>query len=511
MGIINSKGEYLMNLDPDDKLESKKNLEILYHKAKKSNLDYILFLLKRIPRNNLEDEECNLRNKNQLLIEDFLITNKFIKKEIFLRAYNFFYKEIYTYKWNFHEDNIWNILVRKFSKKSEILNKYIYIYKRNEKSLNFQVGNLLEIKNRIYRLKTLIKINENNNINNSDLYYYMHYIYHKSIIKSCNSSIFKDKEIKKKIIDISIKFLNIFNNNKEILNYINNKILNKISDNKIIFFFNSFNKNIFDNLIYLIFYKFLQDYDYRKIICIDINNIIQINSIINYIYSNDILFGLNDIMFHSNFLNVINNFNKNKIIILYKNIYSTTISNNITINNSCNYIIYSSNQSHNDKISNKLYSLSVNIIIYANYFNHIKNSKNNNYIPILFENYNKTKILFIKNIFSKYYSNEIVFIPITNINNKKNLKRIIKKSKIILTDNIHLMELSILHFTSCILYGNFTNNKYLNSLFFYLKYIKYISDINELENNIIDLKNISNIYDFELNFKNLNKIMNIFK
>ena len=39
-GIINSKGEFLMNLDPDDKLEGNNILKKLFNKAKKSNLDY---------------------------------------------------------------------------------------------------------------------------------------------------------------------------------------------------------------------------------------------------------------------------------------------------------------------------------------------------------------------------------------------------------------------------------------------------------------------------------------
>ena len=84
IGIIHCKGEYLMNLDPDDKLDSNTNLEILYNTAKISHLDYIKFLLKRIPRNNFEIKICNFRNKIQLQIEDFIITNKIIKREIFL-------------------------------------------------------------------------------------------------------------------------------------------------------------------------------------------------------------------------------------------------------------------------------------------------------------------------------------------------------------------------------------------------------------------------------------------
>ena len=119
MGILNSSGEYLMNLDPDDKLEGKYDLEILYNKAKKSNLDYILFLIKRIPINKCEEKKYDLMNKLQLTKEDFLITNKFIKRNLFLIAYNIFRKEIYQNKWNYHEDSIWNQLIKRYGNNSE--------------------------------------------------------------------------------------------------------------------------------------------------------------------------------------------------------------------------------------------------------------------------------------------------------------------------------------------------------------------------------------------------------
>jgi glycosyltransferase involved in cell wall biosynthesis len=43
MGILYSKGEYLMNLDPDDKLEGPDNLEYLYKKAYQSKADIVSF------------------------------------------------------------------------------------------------------------------------------------------------------------------------------------------------------------------------------------------------------------------------------------------------------------------------------------------------------------------------------------------------------------------------------------------------------------------------------------
>ena len=509
MGIINSKGEYLMNLDPDDKFESNNNLEILYNKAKKSNLDFILFLLKRIPRNNYEIKECNLRNKLQLLNEDYYITNKIIKKEILLMAYNFIYKEIYKYKWNYHEDNIWNILTRKFSKKSEILNKYIYLYKRNKHSLNMDLGCLIDIKNRIYRLETLIKINQNDKSNNKYNNEQIYYQYHSSIINSCNTSILKDNEIKKKIIDISIKLINIYNNNKEIIqNFNNKKIINIISDNKIILFYNSFNRNLFDYLTYLIFYNIFTNNNLRKIISVDINDMLQTKCIIKYIYSNDILFGLNDILSHKNFLKIINGFNKNKIIIFYNNQYVSLISKNNLLNNSINYILYSFNQSTNDTIRNKLYSVPLNIMNYANYFNYIDDQKKKNYISILLDNNNNDIMSIIKKICSKFYSSQFISKIYVNYNTTY-LKRIIKKSKILITDNIYLMKLSILYFTSCIVYGNkIENSGKLNNLLFNLNYVKFINDINELEKKIIELKNRAN--NFDIKYKNINQILNIF-
>ena len=54
MGIINSSGEYLMNLDPDDSLEGKNNLAVLYHYLKKYNIDFLRFLHRRMPRNRLD-------------------------------------------------------------------------------------------------------------------------------------------------------------------------------------------------------------------------------------------------------------------------------------------------------------------------------------------------------------------------------------------------------------------------------------------------------------------------
>ena len=56
MGIINSTGEFLMNLDPDDKLIDKNDLKKLYRLSKINNYDVIIYLIKRIAVNESDVE-----------------------------------------------------------------------------------------------------------------------------------------------------------------------------------------------------------------------------------------------------------------------------------------------------------------------------------------------------------------------------------------------------------------------------------------------------------------------
>ena len=122
MGILNCTGKYIMNVDPDDELANNDSLEFLYNQTIISNADIITFdiyderekKLVKCKKNNIIQNQPQLlksifNKKNE--IKDFLIWNKLIRKEIFLKAYNFFQTEIYNYKWNYFEDDIWNILV----------------------------------------------------------------------------------------------------------------------------------------------------------------------------------------------------------------------------------------------------------------------------------------------------------------------------------------------------------------------------------------------------------------
>ena len=172
MGILHSSGEYLMNLDSDDELINQDDLEFLYNKTISSKADIISFdLMNKNPTVKIKNP-CiqfdkiikqprlfkSIYYKNYVL-KDFLITNKLIKKEIFLRAYELFNYYIYiNKKWNYHEDNIWSILVNKLSNTKLCVRKKIYKYNYNNKSLINNRYNENELNNIIYRFDMLNKI-----------------------------------------------------------------------------------------------------------------------------------------------------------------------------------------------------------------------------------------------------------------------------------------------------------------------------------------------------------------
>ena len=176
MGILNSKGKYLMNLDPDDELNGSDSLEYLYNKAIEANADIVCFgFLKEIKSILTKQKIFKCKNYNQLLnhiqihnyghiINDFLITNKLVKKDIFLRAVQQFKHYIFGMKWNYGEDEIWSTLVYKHSNSLICINKIIFIYHSNNDSLMNNRFNALFFSNiynwLLFFIKTYKKKNE---------------------------------------------------------------------------------------------------------------------------------------------------------------------------------------------------------------------------------------------------------------------------------------------------------------------------------------------------------------
>ena len=493
MGILNSTGEYLMNLDPDDKFQGNHNFEYLYNIIKKSNLDYIIFLLEKIPIKQSELKICELENRLQIEKEQSLITNKLIKKNIFLKAYKKFEKYIYSNKWNFHEDNIWHRIINILTKSKIKINKFIYLYKRNNESLMINKGNIREKMNKIYYYEMHFELENFNTMN----FYKKYNKLFKDINNIYSKYILNNYEIRRRLIHILVKLLkNILNKNKMIFELINN-YTNKVSNKKIIIFKEEYKSILDEYLTYISIYKFIKENNKKNIISINQN---QINNINNYIYPDDIIILFNDIIFYPEIINLINKFTINKKILILTQNEDIKYNNklNIILNNISNYKIfffynYTINTSNYLKLQNNIYIFPNFIYNLANFINYKKNMNKNNLLILLNkQRYNDLDNSIINKI-SKYFE-KIYFYKYFSKKNIKKLISIINDSQILITDSIFIQELSVVSFTSCIVLidkKELEKKKY--KLVNQLDYIKIIYNINEIEKNIINLKNKNNI------------------
>ena len=76
IGILNSKGEYLLSLDPDDKYQGSNNLRYLYNKAKNLNVDVVNFIVLYLPNRIKSEKFCNF---NQIVKQPELFEKAFKK------------------------------------------------------------------------------------------------------------------------------------------------------------------------------------------------------------------------------------------------------------------------------------------------------------------------------------------------------------------------------------------------------------------------------------------------
>ena len=233
MGILNSRGEYIMNLDPDDEFEGPDNLEYLYNKANKSKVDIISFsFLYKIKRKKGNLKKINFcSNFNRIIFQpeimksahkfhDYLIWNKFVKKEVFLKVVEQYKQLIFRKKIIYGEDEIYSMLklLNKNAKSMICENKLIYIYHLNKKSIMTELNHYIYIKDLIYWHEMFIK-------------FLMDKIGKKYLKKHFSRliNLFKSKnnfKILKKNNKIKNKYINIF---KKIKNYNFNDINLKIN------------------------------------------------------------------------------------------------------------------------------------------------------------------------------------------------------------------------------------------------------------------------------------------
>ena len=229
MGIFHSSGKYLMNLDPDDEFATIDDLQSLYDIIKKTKVDFISFAYLEKNQTKIKCSKLNkiiiqpelfksIFNSKNNCVEDYLLWNKIIKKNLLTKAFKLFENKIYSKKWNYGEDTIWSILINKYAKSMICINKTIYLYKTNKDSLMRNRNNTIEINNRIYILemyKEIFKFKDRKYL----CAHILQFIFElkKDIIISI---INKNSSLKKKIIEVLKPFLKKY--------YCSNYVIQKI-------------------------------------------------------------------------------------------------------------------------------------------------------------------------------------------------------------------------------------------------------------------------------------------
>lgn len=236
MGILSSKGEYLLSLDPDDRYQAKMNLKYLYNIAKKLKVDIVSFLVICLP---LKITSKFFTNSNEIIrqpelyqslfknniLNDYYITNKLIKREIFVNAFNIFKKYIYGEKWCYYEDNIWSILIYKYANSSIFINKKIYYYYVNQDSTMTNRGNILELKNLLNRYEMYNQIFKTKN---EKKYLIVGFNELLNVFEENTNLVKINSDIKDRFINICKEFMNNYKNYEEIIkriSYLKNIII----------------------------------------------------------------------------------------------------------------------------------------------------------------------------------------------------------------------------------------------------------------------------------------------
>ena len=225
MGILNSKGEFIMDLDSDDEINDSECLEYLYNQTKILKVDIIAYsiLFKRINSiikcNDINQTILQPKLFNSIFMEnneisDFWICNKLVKREIFLKAYKDFENWISKVKWNFYEDDIWNILISKHAKSKTCLDRLVYIYNYNNNSLmNKKIG-AFDLQNLLYRhemYKQIFKRKKHEKYLISEYYY----LFNRLKTEFNEILLINDNNIMKQIKNIFEFFINNYKCSKE--------------------------------------------------------------------------------------------------------------------------------------------------------------------------------------------------------------------------------------------------------------------------------------------------------
>ena len=161
MGVLKARGKYVILPDPDDILY-KNILTLCYNFAEKYNFDMLRFAMYTGADKNPTNDYINslesrpiyqpelgthmFYEKNELLITDVFINNKFVKKEIYIKALNSFNAfNLNTYM-IFLEDQIMNFILYRTANSYYFLNKIGYYYIKNSMCVSNNIFKMSDLR-----------------------------------------------------------------------------------------------------------------------------------------------------------------------------------------------------------------------------------------------------------------------------------------------------------------------------------------------------------------------------
>ena len=259
IGALYSKGKYVIIPDPDD-IISNNILSVCYNFAEKYSYDFIRFntyigkrhlFLENFAKNH-EDRPIYqpelstyiFYGNKEIKMIDYHITNKFIKKHIYIKALNslnIFYLNIYMTRM---EDQIMNFLIYRIAKSFYYINIIGYQYFRSSESITSkQLSSESYLKFIFYYLKFIFEYSKNTKCEKEMANHLLTKIYKGYNIKGYISSlVFNNDEFSfyLKVLDMYLNCTFIDDNNKLIVQKLKNIIENKkkyflsLSTNRII-------------------------------------------------------------------------------------------------------------------------------------------------------------------------------------------------------------------------------------------------------------------------------------
>ena len=136
IGILNSKGEYVLSIDPDDYLLN--NILIkAYETAKYYDLDivqYYIFLNNDIWQNKYKSGIiCGNRNIRNMFYygQSRNLPDKLIRRDIYIKAINFMKKELFNEDYHIHTDDTFFFGIIHFANSYCFLEQIGYFYNNN--------------------------------------------------------------------------------------------------------------------------------------------------------------------------------------------------------------------------------------------------------------------------------------------------------------------------------------------------------------------------------------------